>query len=133
MVVLLTNNSADDAARLSAKIKGEIPGKEKEWKTEAKLYGEEAGAKIDDTVCSTTIQLSRPDANSTLQIAAAKAKTKDIDSKLEAYRVDAEKNIEKYKNEAGKELNAAVNKFDKTVEDAASKTKSGVSSWFGGK
>ncbi|GAB7350027.1 hypothetical protein MBLNU459_g0701t1 [Dothideomycetes sp. NU459] len=104
-----------DAARLSSKIKGDLPGKGKEFKTEAKLYGEEAGAKIDDT------------------IAAAKSKTRDIDAKLEAYRADAEKNLEKYKKEAGKELNSAVDKFDKTVEDAAAKTKSGISGWFGGK
>lgn len=123
----------DDAARLSSKVRGEIPGKGKEWKTEAKLYGEEAGQKIDDTVRMSISYLAPINANLTLQIAAAKAKTRDIDSKLEAYRADAEKNIEKYRNEAGKELHSAVDKFDKTVENAAAQTKSSVSSWFGGK
>ena len=53
--VLIT--CTDDAARLSSKVRSEFPGKEKEVKTEAKLYGEQAkqygeqvGNKVDETV-----------------------------------------------------------------------------------
>lgn len=41
---------SDDAARLSSKVRGELPGKEKELKTEAKVLGEQTGAKFDDAV-----------------------------------------------------------------------------------
>lgn len=67
------------------------------------------------------------------QLAAAKAKTKEFDSQVQAKTAEAEKSFEKYKKDAGKELNSAVDKFDKTVEDGVAKTKSGISSWFGGK
>ncbi|OAA68060.1 hypothetical protein SPI_00255 [Niveomyces insectorum RCEF 264] len=46
-------------------------------------------------------------------------------------------NATKAAEDLGKDVQARVNHsvdtFDKKVEDAASKTKSGVSSWFGGK
>lgn len=51
-----TYDITDDAARLSSSVKGEIPGKGKEMKTEAKLLGEEAGAKIDDAVSNPSYQ-----------------------------------------------------------------------------
>ena len=44
------DNCLDDAARLSSKVRGELPGKGKELKTEAKVYGEKAGVKVDETV-----------------------------------------------------------------------------------
>jgi len=44
---------ADDAARLSSKVRGELPGKEKEAKTEAKVYAEQAGQTIDRAVSIT--------------------------------------------------------------------------------
>ncbi|KAF1354751.1 hypothetical protein BDV97DRAFT_365988 [Delphinella strobiligena] len=108
-----------DAARLSSKVRSEFPGKEKEVKTEAKLYGEQAkqyGEQIGDKVDET--------------LASAKAKSKEYETQLQAKTAEAEKALEKYRKDAGKELNAAVDKFDKTVEDGVSKTKSGISSWF---
>ena len=48
----VANISADDLAKLSSKSKSELPGKEKEVKTEFKLHAEEAGQKIDNAVSS---------------------------------------------------------------------------------
>ncbi|KAJ9625017.1 hypothetical protein H2203_004968 [Taxawa tesnikishii (nom. ined.)] len=101
-------------------------GKAKEWKTEAKVLGQQAGSQIDNAV------------------AQVKAKTSDIDTKLEAYRADAEKKIENYSHDANKQFNQAVNNFDKTVmdkvheaeakvQDAKKEAKSTWGSWFGGK
>ncbi|KAG9603749.1 hypothetical protein KCU77_g1621, partial [Aureobasidium melanogenum] len=115
-----------DAARLSRSTKDELPGRAKELKTEAKVYGEQIGQKIDGAVKD------------------AREKTREFDAKFEAYRADAEKNIDQYRKEANKEFNSAVDTFDKKVGDAAAnakatveanaeKAKSGFSSWFGGK
>lgn len=43
--------ATDDAARLSSKVRSELPGKEKEAKTQLKLSGEQAGKSIDSAVC----------------------------------------------------------------------------------
>ncbi|THW99335.1 hypothetical protein D6D13_10184 [Aureobasidium pullulans] len=115
-----------DAARLSSAARDELPGRAKELKTEAKVYGEQIGQKIDGAVKD------------------ARDKTREFDAKFETYRADAEKNINKYSKEANKEFNSAVDTFDKKVGDAAAnakasaevnaeKAKSGLSSWFGGK
>jgi len=40
----------DDAARLSSSAKNDLPGREKEAKTELKVLGSEAGAKFDSAV-----------------------------------------------------------------------------------
>ncbi|THW91966.1 hypothetical protein D6D18_06431 [Aureobasidium pullulans] len=115
-----------DAARLSSAARDELPGRAKELKTEAKVYSEQIGQKIDGAVKD------------------ARDKTREFDAKFETYRADAEKNINKYSKEANKEFNSAVDTFDKKVGDAAAnakasaevnaeKAKSGLSSWFGGK
>ena len=46
LLTLLT----DDAARLSSAARDELPGRAKELKTEAKVYGEQIGQKIDGAV-----------------------------------------------------------------------------------
>lgn len=102
-----------DAARLSSKVRGELPGKEKEAKTEAKVYAEQAGQKIDRAIDD------------------AKATTNKVDAKLEGYRTNAEKKLDEYRKEAGKDLTSAVDKFDKTVEQKAAQSKSWIGSWFG--
>ncbi|KAI4746214.1 hypothetical protein E4T50_03428 [Aureobasidium sp. EXF-12298] len=115
-----------DAARLSSSARDELPGRAKELKTEAKVYGEQIGQKIDHAVKD------------------ARDKTREFDAKFESYRADAEKNIDQYRKEANKEFNSAVDTFDKKVGDAAAnakatvevkaeQAKSGFSSWFGGK
>lgn len=52
----------------------------------------------------------------------AKQEVANAESKLEQYRKDASR-------EAMKKIDAA----DRKVEESASKAKSGISSWFGGK
>ncbi|EOD44408.1 calcofluor white hypersensitive protein [Neofusicoccum parvum] len=101
-----------DASRLSSKIKGELPGKEKEVKTSAKVLGEEAGDKVDGV------------------IADAKATASKIDAKLEAYRAQADKKIGDLSSQTAKDAHSAVDKFDKTVEEKAAQSKSWLSGWF---
>lgn len=125
---------ADDAARLSSKVRGELPGKEKEAKTEAKVYAEQAGQKIDRAVSITWLLHFAFDYitdERVFQIDDAKATTNKVDAKLEGYRANAEKKLDEYRKEAGKDLTSAVDKFDKTVEQKAAQSKSWIGSWFG--
>ncbi|KAI9833585.1 MAG: hypothetical protein M1819_003538 [Sarea resinae] len=104
-----------DAARVSAKVKSELPGREKEAKKQGEEWGEKAGAKFDSA------------------LGTAKGKLNDADASLEASRKNAADKLEAYRKETGKDLQQGIDTFDKKVEDGASKAKSGVSSWFGGK
>lgn len=45
------NAAPDDAAKLSSKVRSELPGKEKEATTQLKLSGEQAGKTMDSAVC----------------------------------------------------------------------------------
>merc|ERR1711977_426755 len=91
-----------DAARLSSKVRGELPGAEKEAKTGIKLTAEEAGAKFDSAA------------------AQAKEQANKAEASISAYASDAQK-------EVGSNLMAGVDKFDKTVEKKAAETKG----WLG--
>ncbi|KAF2840145.1 hypothetical protein M501DRAFT_1015222 [Patellaria atrata CBS 101060] len=99
-----------DAARLSSSMRSELPGREKEAKTEAKVLGAETGKKFDNAMSE------------------AKETTHKVDSKLEEYRANAEKKMEEYKKETESGLKSAVDKFDKTTMEKASQAKG----WFGG-
>ncbi|KAK9774460.1 putative Calcofluor white hypersensitive protein [Seiridium cardinale] len=92
-----------DAHKLSAKVKGELPGRGKEAEKRTEQYGAEAGAKFDSAV-----------SKSQAEIAKAKAEA-------EAYAKDVKANTLK-----------KVDEFDRKVETEAAKAKSGISSWFGG-
>ncbi|OCK79915.1 hypothetical protein K432DRAFT_426138 [Lepidopterella palustris CBS 459.81] len=104
-----------DAAKITSKVRGELPGKEKEAKTQAKVYTEQAGQNIDSAIDDVKLTTSK------------------VDAKLEGYRANAEKKLDEYRKEAGKDLSSAVDKFDKTVEQKAAQSKSWIGSWFGGK
>jgi len=93
-----------DMSKASAKVRNELPGRTKEAQKEVEKFGHQAGAKFDSTVDK-------------LQSESAKAK-----ANAEAYAKDTKANAMK-----------KVDEFDKKVEDGASKAKSGISSWFGGK
>ncbi|KAL1899825.1 hypothetical protein Sste5346_002691 [Sporothrix stenoceras] len=79
-------------------------GNTNQIRTDAQKYGAEAGAKIDSAVNKAQSEYNK---------AAA-----DVQQKAEETRTN---------------VNKSIDAFDKKVEDAAAKTKSGVSSWFGGK
>ena len=75
----------------------------------------------------------------TIQVADAKAKGKEYDSKIGKLGSDAESRLAQLKSEAGgkfdevrKDTNKTIDDLDKTVERKASEAKSGISSWFGG-
>ncbi|KAK9415590.1 putative Calcofluor white hypersensitive protein [Seiridium unicorne] len=91
-----------DAHKLSAKVKGELPGRGKEAEKRTEQYGAEAGAKFDSAV-----------SKSQAEIAKAKAEA-------EAYAKDVKASTLK-----------KVDEFDRKVETEAAKAKSGISSWFG--
>ncbi|KAI2627404.1 hypothetical protein GGS26DRAFT_139711 [Hypomontagnella submonticulosa] len=93
-----------DAHRVSAQFKSELPGRGEQAKKDAEKYGAEAGAKVDSALGKSESELKK---------AAAEA---------EAYAKDAKAAALK-----------KVDEFDKKVETEASKAKTGISSWFGGK
>jgi len=100
-----------DAATAVRKMKGDLPGQDKE----AKKAGEEG-------------------------MEAIKARARELDAQVKAEAERAEKKLETYRQEANKKFeevrkegNQAVDKFDRNVEKAASETKSWFSGWFGGK
>ncbi|KZF19041.1 hypothetical protein L228DRAFT_264156 [Xylona heveae TC161] len=97
-----------DAARVSAKVRGELPGKEKEAQKQGEEWAQKAGARIDSTV-------------------------DDAKSRIDQANKDASSKFNEYRKEAGTQLNSAVDTFDKKVEEGTSKAKSGISGWFGGK
>ncbi|RWA10817.1 hypothetical protein EKO27_g4279 [Xylaria grammica] len=93
-----------DAHRVSARFKGELPGRGKEAEKDAEALGKQAGAKVDSALNKTEAELSK------------------ARSEAEAYARNAKDNTLK-----------KIDEFDKKVENEASKAKSGISSWFGGK
>jgi len=99
-----------DAASVSARLKGEIPGSEKQYK--------KAGEEAMEQVKSTARGINRD----------IKAEADRADAKFEQYRQDASRKFEELRHETGKSVNDAANKFDKTVEENAQKGKS----WFSG-
>ncbi|KAI1812634.1 hypothetical protein GGS20DRAFT_522791 [Poronia punctata] len=93
-----------DAHKLSSKIKGELPGRGREAEKDAEVLGAQTGAKVDSALNKTQAELNRAKAEADAYAKNAKATTlKKIDE------------------------------FDKKVETEASKAKSGLWSWFGGK
>ncbi|KAM7200122.1 hypothetical protein V8F33_004055 [Rhypophila sp. PSN 637] len=94
-----------DAHRVSAKIKGELPPQHKtDAEHKAAKIGKEAGGKFDDAVA-------------TVNRDASKAKS-EIEAKAKAAKA---------------ETLAKIDEIDRKVEDSAAKSKSYISSWFGGK
>ena len=63
------------------------------------------------------------------QVAEAKGKGKEAESKLSQLGSDANSKATDLKKDARK----AIDDFDRTVEKKSSEAKSGLSSWFGGK
>ncbi|KAK6218236.1 Protein phosphatase 2C 2 [Pestalotiopsis sp. IQ-011] len=93
-----------DAHKLSAKVKGELPGRGQEAEKKVEAYGKEAGQKFDNAL-----------QKSQAEIAKAKADA-------EAYAKDVKASTLK-----------KVDEFDRKVETKAAEAKTGLSSWFGGK
>ncbi|KAF2267723.1 hypothetical protein CC78DRAFT_456419 [Lojkania enalia] len=100
-----------DAAAASRKLKGELPGREKE----AKKAGEESYESVKSAASDFVTEANKAEA------------------KFEQYSKDAGKKLQDVRQETGKQLNSAVDKFDQTVTEGASKSKSWIGSWFGGK
>ncbi|KAF2744885.1 hypothetical protein M011DRAFT_470187 [Sporormia fimetaria CBS 119925] len=106
---LATKQAEHDAATAVRKVKGDLPGQDKE----AKKAGEEGMEAMKVKISEVGEQ--------------AKHEAHKVDAKLEEYRRDAAKKLD----EARREGNQAVDKFDKEVTQAASNTKSWFSGWFG--
>ncbi|CAM1500788.1 Fc.00g099500.m01.CDS01 [Cosmosporella sp. VM-42] len=97
------NKFESDAHRAAASVKSHLPGSSPiNAEKDAKNYGREAGAKVDNALAEADKQIGRAQSN-------AKAYAKD--TKAEALK--------------------AVDKFDTTVEKKTAEAKSGISSWFG--
>ncbi|KAJ6789641.1 hypothetical protein PWT90_08273 [Aphanocladium album] len=98
------NKFESDVHKATADIKSALPGSSPDASKKLGQAGSEAGAKLDKAWQQADKQASQ-----------------------------ARHNAEAYVKDAKAEALKAVDKFDKTVEDGASKAKSGISSWFGGK
>lgn len=105
------NDITADAAKISREVRDHVPGTAKELQKDAESASAQAQSKLN--------QFGRD----------AKAEASKVDAKLQDFRQDASKQIDA----AGKEINKKIDKFDNTVEAEASKAKSGLSGWFGGK
>ncbi|KAJ9654327.1 hypothetical protein H2198_006625 [Neophaeococcomyces mojaviensis] len=116
-----------DAHKASAKLKSEVPGREKEAEKKGELLAAQAGAKIDQVGAKIDQTVS----------GMTRRKGVDVDGSqsYEAQRKleEAKKEASEFSQKAANEANKAIDKFDKSVTDGASKAKSGFSSWFGGK
>ncbi|KAI0873169.1 hypothetical protein GGS24DRAFT_405813 [Hypoxylon argillaceum] len=86
------------------KLSGKFQREANHGKEEAEGLGKKVGAKVDSSLSKTEAELSKA-------------------------RADAEAYSKDTKNAALKK----INEFDNKVEAEASKAKSGISSWFGGK
>ncbi|KAL2423287.1 hypothetical protein ABEF95_004298 [Exophiala dermatitidis] len=104
-----------DAAKLSAEIRKELPGRQKEAEKTAEAWASQAGQKVDKASADATSKAQQAEAEARAKLAEAEARAKELGQ------------------ETKKEFNSAVDKFDRTVEEKAAKAKSGISSWFGGK
>ncbi|EJP67635.1 calcofluor white hypersensitive protein [Beauveria bassiana ARSEF 2860] len=107
------NKFESDLHKARANIRSAIPGTGSSPDAERKLEtaASEAGAKLDK----------------------AGAKIDKAWQKADQQVGQAKDHAEAYVKDARAEALKAVDKFDKTVENGASKAKSGISSWFGGK
>ncbi|KIH94210.1 hypothetical protein SPBR_06251 [Sporothrix brasiliensis 5110] len=85
-------------------VRNRAGGNTNQFRTDIDKYGAEAGAKVDSAINKVQTEYNR---------AAA-----DVGKKAEETRSN---------------VNKSIDAFDKKVEDAAAKTKNGVSGWFGGK
>ncbi|KAF2114358.1 hypothetical protein BDV96DRAFT_647066 [Lophiotrema nucula] len=104
-----------DAATATRKLKGDLPGRDKEAKKGAEEGWEHVKSSAADIRDS------------------AKTEAQRAEAKLEQARLDASKKFEETRQETGKQLQGAVDKFDKKVTEGASKSQSWIGGWFGGK
>lgn len=94
-----------DAHRAAAKIKGELPPQHKtDAEHHAQKAGKELGGKFDDAVAAVNRDTSKAKSEIEAKAKAAKAETL-----------------------------AKIDEVDRKIEDGAAKSKSYISSWFGGK
>lgn len=138
MLTCFFSQSAD-AHKLSAKVKGELPGRASEAEKRTEQYGAEAGAKFDSAVSHSIMPLpwsalSRPHAmdntmgssrliaNLSQQVHKSQAEFAKAKAEAEAYAKDVKANTLK-----------KVDEFDRKVEAKTAEAKTGISSWFGGK
>ena len=138
-----TDNSPPtaDASKVSAKIKSEVPGREKEFEKRGEAYASEAGKKVEDAVSFSfsvspssssfssnnfSFPSTDPNIQPITQLTILSASNEQV-SQAQARAAEAKSKISTY----GKEARAEVDKFDAKVEKKTSEAKSGISSWFG--
>lgn len=72
LFILILTLSLADASKLSSRVKGDLPGKEKEIKSDFKLKAEEANQRLESTVCASVTNLHQPVEQCQLIFAAAR-------------------------------------------------------------
>ncbi|CBY00659.1 hypothetical protein IAQ61_011572 [Plenodomus lingam] len=119
---LAEKKAEHDAAYAARRLRGDVPGQDKEAKKAAEEGYEQVRA---------TASQYASKANAEAEKAAQKfdAYSAEAKRKFEEAKAQAEKEY----HETGKQVNAAANKFDAVVEDKAAKTQSWLGGLFGGK
>lgn len=125
MVPFLTDvpSFIGDAHHVAAKIKGQTPHRSTDVEGQGRKVGQEVGAKVDSAVsdedgpCASIACVDKNEKVATVNRDISKAKS-ETESYAKAAKADTLKKIDE---------------FDRKVEEGASKSKSYLSSWFGGK
>jgi hypothetical protein len=67
------------------------------------------------------------------QVDNARDKKRQTDKSAADYAKESVDRLDRARHDAARDVNAKIDSIDRTVEKKAADTKSGISSWFGGK
>ncbi|KAK5942614.1 hypothetical protein PMZ80_005179 [Knufia obscura] len=104
-----------DAHKASAKLRGEFEPRGREAGARGEALARQAGDKFDSVASDAGKKFDQTKAEAERKLEEGRREARDVAAKTSA------------------EFNKNVDKFDKEVTEGASKAKSGLSSWFGGK
>lgn len=142
-----TNSLQADMSKASTKVQDSIPGRTTQTRKEGEKWASEAGAKVDSAVSASqlplcTLLLSSANFNETetalfefppTSMRVLANSTLPQTDKARAELAKAEGKFDQYRKDAASSTMKKIDEADRKVEEGAAKTKSGISSWFGGK
>jgi hypothetical protein len=126
------SNSTGDAHHIAAKIKGETPHRSTDAEQQGRKVGQELGAKVDNAVCPSPLSILCRYSSSCFSGNSLTATTPQVET-VNRDISKAKSETESYAKAAKADALKKVDEFDRKVEEGASKSKSYLSSWFGGK
>ncbi|KAF7506078.1 hypothetical protein GJ744_012229 [Endocarpon pusillum] len=120
-----------DAAKVQAKLKSDLPGREKEFEKKGEAIATQAGQKIDHAIDEVRGKLTEAQQKAQEYKDRTGQEMKQAVNKFDTTIEQKARAAEEYKERAEREMNKAVDNFDKTVERKTVEAKNGISSWFG--